>query len=155
MTIHFVADSQLMFKVMTFDGKQIHIHFSERDSTGTSSFLTQDEKVANAIRSHSFYKKGRIIEATIQDDQEDDQEETQAEEVIQENDNERVDENIDETAETVTPEDDTNLSFPNITIAKDYLHRTYGVDKNEIRSIGKIIAFGQSKGVNITINKEE
>lgn len=163
MTYHFVADAQLIFKVMTFGGGQVQINFSERDSTGTSSFLTNNPNVANAIKNHSFFKKGRIAEAGCIEDE-------QQEEIIcftPEEDQNDGDDNVT-TAEEVQPEPETEeqidpetsnnesnqLSFANITIAKDYLHRTYGVDKAEIRSMTKIIAFGQSKGLDIRIGEE-
>ena len=158
----FVSDSQLMFTAMRLDGSQILINFTERDSHGKSSFVTTDQRVAQAIMGHSFFRKGRITllnDGSAQEKKEEQKqtvtftEQAEAEEPKQE---EEVRQTAEESVEVQeNTEDDTNLVFPNITIAKDYLHRRFGVKKEDIRSLTKITAFAESKGLTITINKEE
>lgn len=167
MTYYFSSDSQLIFKVMTFDGRQVAIHFSERDANNKSAFLTRDEKIARAIMAHSFFRKGRIVlvstEGTATEDNDRVRFAPKPEPVPKP---EPASEPTDTVAEQETEvpvtseteddqiQDDSNLTFPNITIAKDYLHRTYGVKKEDIRSLTKIVEFGRSKGLEISISAE-
>lgn len=155
----FVSNSQLMFTAMRLDGSQILINFTERDANGKSSFVTTDYSVARAIMGHSFFRKGRIVLSESSSDVKQEEEKkqtanfTEAEEPQKE---EEVKQTAEEpVSEQENTEDDTNLVFPNITIAKDYLHRRFGVKKEDIRSLTKITAFAESKGLTITINKEE
>ena len=160
-TYHFVSDSQLMFTVMLLDGRKVVVNFNERGSNGVSSFLTSNDKLAQAIMGHSFFRKGRVVLSNTAESKE-----VEKEVVLFPVEKPEADakaEEPDETDDTVgqapqTPaeqdEDDSNLNFENITLAKEYLHRRFGIAKTEIRSISKTIAYAESKGLKITIGED-
>lgn len=161
-TYHFVSDSQLMFTVMLLDGRKVVVNFTERDGNGVSSFLTSNDKVAQAIQGHSFFRKGRVVLSGAQETRQEEKEVVRfAVEKPEVKPEEQEADDIDEPAEEpaqmpeVTDEDDSNLNFANITLAKEYLHRRFGIAKTEIRSISKTIAYAESKGLKITIGEEE
>ena len=154
----FTSSRQLIFKITKPGGTPSVVYFSERDANGVSVFLTKDENTAQAIMRHSFFKKGVIILAEKPAEPEEEDTDTEAE---QEDTNDIQEQTTDaetteapveaesETTETI-PEDGV-MKFPNITIAKDYLHRTFGVKKEEIRSLPKVLAYAESKGITIVI----
>lgn len=154
-TYQFASDSQLMFSVMLFDGKRVIVHFTERGGNGMSSYLTSDEKVARAIMNHSFFRRGRIVLVG--------KSQTGTEPEPQQKKEEAASQEQPAAQEAGTPAaepeqgaaEETHLNFENITFAKDYLNRTYGVNKTDIRSMSKIIAFAESKGLTITIGSSE
>lgn len=63
-TFIFYSKRQLFFYV-NIDGQRKLVSFGERDSSGESSFQTENPKTAEAIRQNSYYKKGVIVENTI------------------------------------------------------------------------------------------
>lgn len=157
-TYHFVSDSQLMFTVMLLDGRKVVVNFTERAGNGVSSFLTSNDKVAQAIKGHSFFRKGRVVLSGAEETKKEEKEVVRfAVEKPEEQEADDIDEPAEEPAQMpeVTDEDDSNLNFANITLAKDYLHRRFGIAKTEIRSISKTIAYAESKGLKITIGEEE
>lgn len=154
----FSADAQLMFTVQPVTGGKMVVYFSETDSWGRSSFLTTNEAVARAIMGHSFFKHGRIELVSSETDKKEDKQEKV---VFSEPEPKAEEAPVTEEPKAETPEvqetteDDNNLVFANITIAKDYLNRRFGVNKSDIRSMTKVMAFAESKGLNITIGNGE
>lgn len=160
-TYHFVSDSQLMFTVMLLDGRKVVVNFNERGSNGVSSFLTSNDKVAQAIMGHSFFRKGRVVLSNTAESKKEEKEvvlfpveKLEADAKAEEPD--ETDGTVGEAPQTPAEpdEDDSNLNFENITLAKEYLHRRFGIAKTEIRSISKTIAYAESKGLKITIGEE-
>lgn len=63
-TYTFSAERQVVFYVATADGRRLLVRFGERNSYGASNFATTDKQVAAAIRKHSMFQRGVIIETT-------------------------------------------------------------------------------------------
>ena len=105
----FVANSMLIFVVTLPSGLVKSVEF-ERCSNNAYSYLTDNKQVADCIRKHPLTKAGRIID------------ESQPEEVqVQKHEEEHV---TNENA----------LHFENITKAKNYLAKTFGVDTRKLKS---------------------
>lgn len=95
----------------------------ERCSNNAYSYLTDNKQVADCIRKHPLTKAGRIID------------ESQPEEVqLQKHEEEHV---TNENA----------LHFENITKAKNYLAKTFGVDTRKLKSPQSVKDEAKKNGV--------
>ena len=57
----FSASRQLIFFV-NINGQQRLVQFGSRNANGSSIFQTTNEKTAEAIRNHSLYRRGVVVE---------------------------------------------------------------------------------------------
>ncbi len=120
----FVANSMLIFVVTLPSGLIKSVEF-ERCSNNAYSYLTDNKQVADCIRKHPLTKAGRIID------------ESQPEEVqVQKHEEEHV---TNENA----------LHFENITKAKNYLAKTFGVDTRKLKSPQSVKDEAKKNGVEI------
>ena len=120
----FVANSMLIFVVTLPSGLIKSVEF-ERCSNNAYSYLTDNKQVADCIRKHPLTKAGRIID------------ESQPEEVqVQKHEEEHV---TNENA----------LRFENITKAKNYLAKTFGVDTRKLKSPQSVKDEAKKNGVEI------
>lgn len=120
----FVANSMLIFVVTLPSGLVKSVEF-ERCSNNAYSYLTDNKQVADCIRKHPLTKAGRIID------------ESQSEEVqVQKHEEEHV---TNENA----------LHFENITKAKNYLAKTFGVDTRKLKSPQSVKDEAKKNGVEI------
>lgn len=118
----FVANSMLIFVVTLPSGLIKSVEF-ERCSNNAYSYLTDNKQVADCIRKHPLTKAGRIID------------ESQPEEVqVQKHEEEHV---TNENA----------LYFENITKAKNYLAKTFGVDTRKLKSPQSVKDEAKKNGV--------
>jgi hypothetical protein len=118
----FVANSMLIFVVTLPSGLIKSVEF-ERCSNNAYSYLTDNKQVADCIRKHPLTKAGRIID------------ESQPEEVqVQKHEEEHV---TNENA----------LHFDNITKAKNYLAKTFGVDTRKLKSPQSVKDEAKKNGV--------
>lgn len=118
----FVANSMLIFVVTLPSGLVKSVEF-ERCSNNAYSYLTDNKQVADCIRKHPLTKAGRIID------------ESQPEEVqVQKHEEEHV---TNENA----------LHFENITKAKNYLAKTFGVDTRKLKSPQSVKDEAKKNGV--------
>lgn len=118
----FVANSMLIFVVTLPSGLIKSVEF-ERCSNNAYSYLTDNKQVADCIRKHPLTKAGRIID------------ESQPEEVqVQKHEEEHV---TNENA----------LRFENITKAKNYLAKTFGVDTRKLKSPQSVKDEAKKNGV--------
>ena len=118
----FVANSMLIFVVTLPSGLIKSVEF-ERCSNNAYSYLTDNKQVADCIRKHPLTKAGRIID------------ESQPEEVqLQKHEEEHV---TNENA----------LHFENITKAKNYLAKTFGVDTRKLKSPQSVKDEAKKNGV--------
>lgn len=118
----FVANSMLIFVVTLPSGLIKSVEF-ERCSNNAYSYLTDNKQVADCIRKHPLTKAGRIID------------ESQPEEVqVQKQEEEHV---MNENA----------LHFENITKAKNYLAKTFGVDTRKLKSPQSVKDEAKKNGV--------
>ena len=118
----FVANSMLIFVVTLPSGLIKSVEF-ERCSNNAYSYLTDNKQVADCIRKHPLTKAGRIID------------ESQPEEVqVQKHEEEHV------TSENA-------LHFENITKAKNYLAKTFGVDTRKLKSPQSVKDEAKKNGV--------
>lgn len=118
----FVANSMLIFVVTLPSGLIKSVEF-ERCSNNAYSYLTDNKQVADCIRKHLLTKAGRIID------------ESQPEEVqVQKHEEEHV---TNENA----------LHFENITKAKNYLAKTFGVDTRKLKSPQSVKDEAKKNGV--------
>jgi hypothetical protein len=65
----FSAERKIAF-VVSAGGVRRLVEFGDRNENGTSTFVTQDRKVAIAIRKHSMSRRGVIVETTPNLDEE-------------------------------------------------------------------------------------
>lgn len=120
----FVANSMLIFVVTLPSGLIKSVEF-ERCSNNAYSYLTDNKQVADCIRKHPLTKAGRI------------KDESQPEEVqVQKHEEEHV---TNENA----------LHFENITKAKNYLAKTFGVDTRKLKSPQSVKDEAKKNGVEI------
>lgn len=118
----FVANSMLIFVVTLPSGLIKSVEF-ERCSNNAYSYLTDNKQVADCIRKHPLTKAGCIID------------ESQPEEVqVQKHEEEHV---TNENA----------LHFENITKAKNYLAKTFGVDTRKLKSPQSVKDEAKKNGV--------
>lgn len=118
----FVANSMLIFVVTLPSGLIKSVEF-ERCSNNAYSYLTDNKQVADCIRKHPLTKAGRIID------------ESQPDEVqVQKHEEEHV---TNENA----------LHFENITKAKNYLAKTFGVDTRKLKSPQSVKDEAKKNGV--------
>lgn len=118
----FVANSMLIFVVTLPSGLIKSVEF-ERCSNNAYSYLTDNKQVADCIRKHPLTKAGRIID------------ESQPEEgQVQKHEEEHV---TNENA----------LHFENITKAKNYLAKTFGVDTRKLKSPQSVKDEAKKNGV--------
>lgn len=118
----FVANSMLIFVVTLPSGLIKSVEF-ERCSNNAYSYLTDNKQVADCIRKHPLTKAGRI------------KDESQPEEVqVQKHEEEHV---TNENA----------LHFENITKAKNYLAKTFGVDTRKLKSPQSVKDEAKKNGV--------
>lgn len=118
----FVANSMLIFVVTLPSGLIKSVEF-ERCSNNAYSYLTDNKQVADCIRKHPLTKAGRIID------------ESQPEEVqVQKHEEEHV-------------TNENTLHFDNITKAKNYLAKTFGVDTRKLKSPQSVKDEAKKNGV--------
>lgn len=116
----FVANSMLIFVVTLPSGLVKSVEF-ERCSNNAYSYLTDNKQVADCIRKHPLTKAGRIID------------ESQPEEVQKHEEEHVTNENA--------------LHFENITKAKNYLAKTFGVDTRKLKSPQSVKDEAKKNGV--------
>lgn len=118
----FVANSMLIFVVTLPSGLIKSVEF-ERCSNNAYSYLTDNKQVADCIRKHPLTKAGRIID------------ESQPEEVQKHEEEHVTNKNA--------------LHFENITKAKNYLAKTFGVDTRKLKSPQSVKDEAKKNGVEI------
>lgn len=99
----------LIFAVNLPSGLKKNVEF-DRCSNRVYRFTTTDPDVATAIKRHSLTKKGRIVDKSLSE-----------EEQVNKVEKEMVD-------------DENIMRFDNITKAKNYLKKTYGVSTTGLKS---------------------
>nr|DAI37469.1 MAG TPA: hypothetical protein [Caudoviricetes sp.] len=118
----FVANSMLIFVVTLPSGLVKSVEF-ERCSNNAYSYLTDNKQVADCIRKHPLTKAGRIIDESQPE-----------EEQVQQHEEEQM-------------KDDNALRFENITKAKNYLAKTFGVDTRKLKSPQSVKDEAKKNGV--------
>ena len=118
----FVANSMLIFVVTLPSGLVKSVEF-ERCSNNAYSYLTDNKQVADCIRKHPLTKAGRIIDESQPE-----------EEQVQQHEEEQM-------------KDDNALHFENITKAKNYLAKTFGVDTRKLKSPQSVKDEAKKNGV--------
>ena len=133
----FSAGTQYIFKV-SIDGVTYLVSFSERNQFGNSVFLTSNAKVAEKIRQTSMFKRGAIKETTA---------ETPKEEPV-----EAI--SILDPKQTKKGEDDNVKECANITLAREWLCKTFGVKKSAIRYPGQVAKCAKEHKIEIKYTEE-
>lgn len=112
----------LIFVVTLPSGLIKSVEF-ERCSNNAYSYLTDNKQVADCIRKHPLTKAGRIIDESHPEDVQ-----------VQKHEEEHV---TNENA----------LHFENITKAKNYLAKTFGVDTRKLKSPQSVKDEAKKNGV--------
>lgn len=133
----FVAERQLIFHA-DIDGLQRLIIFGEREGNGASVFQTKDERVANAIRRTAMFRRGVIIETT-----------RTASPSLPQGPKTNHGSPLQKAP---TKEEKT---FANITQAKDWISRSWGISKSALRTPAQIMTAADAHGVKIIIKAIE
>lgn len=123
MSYEFLAQSMLIFTVTLKSGLIKNVEFDEC-GPGAYSYTTDNSEVAEAIRRHTLTKQGVIIDTSVPE------EEQQA----------KVDEEKC---------DDNSIHFDNITKAKTYLAKTYGVDTRKLKTPDSVKDKAKELGIEI------
>lgn len=133
----FSADTQYVFKI-TIDGMAYLVAFSERNQFGNSVFMTRNGKIAEKIRRTSMFKRGAIRETTPEVGA------TKREAAPA------------ETAPEKKPKkEESNVKeFANITLAREWLCRTFGVKKSAIRYPGQVAKCAKEHKIEIKYTEE-
>lgn len=124
MNYEFVAQSMLIFTVTLASGLVKDIEFDETGK-GVYGFQTSQKEVAEAIRRHPLVRSGRIIDKSQP-------EEEQVAEAVEKKEQDR---NV--------------LRFDNITKAKNYLAKTFGVDTRKLKSPQSVKDEAKKNGIEI------
>lgn len=124
MNYEFVAQSMLIFTVTLASGLVKDIEFDETGK-GVYGFQTSQKEVAEAIRRHPLVRSGRIIDKSQP-------EEEQVAEAVERKD-----------------QDKNVLRFDNITKAKNYLAKTFGVDTRKLKSPQSVKNEAKKNGIEI------
>lgn len=150
MTYIFSSERQLIFKVVV-GGRDRLVEFGERNGSGRSLFVTENSYIAGAIRRHDFYKNGIIEEAAMESPRTG---EGKAGEAVipsprtREGDKEGAGES--EAGEVSQDVKDSNVQeFENISAAREYLVRTFGVDRKSVKLPSQIKSQAKKCGVEI------
>lgn len=150
MTYIFSSERQLIFKVVV-GGRDRLVEFGERNGSGRSLFVTENSYIAGAIRRHDFYKNGIIEEAAMESPRTG---ESKAGEAVMESartregDKEGAGES--EAGEISQDVKDSNVQeFENISAAREYLVRTFGVDRKSVKLPSQIKSQAKKCGVEI------
>ena len=157
MTYAFAAESQYIFHT-EIDGIQYLVQFGFRNGNGSSVFQTQNAKVAEAIRRTSMFKRGAIVETTVwpkKDDalkgaaQNGSTKDTKDTKGGARDDSEAPAGNADEE-----PKMEVKV-FANITQAKEFVSKEYGVAKRLLKKPEQVIEEAKKHGVKIEIERVE
>ena len=124
MNYEFVAQSMLIFTVTLASGLVKDIEFDETGK-GVYGFQTSQKEVAEAIRRHPLVRSGRII----------DKSQPEEEQVAKAVEKKKQDRNV--------------LRFDNITKAKNYLAKTFGVDTRKLKSPQSVKDEASKNGIEI------
>ena len=124
MNYEFVAQSMLIFTVTLASGLVKDIEFDEIGK-GVYGFNTSQKEVAEAIRRHPLVRSGRITDKSQPDE----------EQVAK--------------AEGKREQDKNVLRFDNITKAKNYLAKTFGVDTRRLKSPRSVKDEAEKNGIEI------
>ncbi len=124
MIYEFVAQSMLIFTVTLASGLVKDIEFDEI-GRGVFGFSTSQKDVADAIRRHPLVRNGRIV----------DKSQPEEEQIAKVEKNEEQEKNV--------------LRFDNITKAKNYLAKTFGVDTRKLKSPQSVKDEAKKNGIEI------
>lgn len=129
MTYIFSSERQLIFKVVVA-GRDRLVEFGERNNAGRSLFITENQYIAAAIRLHDFYKNGIITEASTAKPSE-------------------PPSPVSSEGEGVKEEKSNVVEVENISAAREYLVKTFGVERKSVKSPSQIKSQAKKCGIEI------
>lgn len=148
-TYEFAAESQYIFHTEV-DGIQYLVQFGFKSGNGSSVFSTHNAKIAEAIRKTSMFKRGAIVETTIWPKKDD------ALKGTAQNGAAPIETPTEQS--TATADDEPKMEvkvFANITQAKDFVSKEYGIAKRLLKKPEQVIEEAKKHGVKIEIDKIE
>jgi len=151
----FASQRQFIFSVPV-GGRPHLIRFGERNQFGTSVFSTQDPKIAEAIRHNDLFKRGAIAEAPreeIKTPKPTKGKATKPTKAAPKPD-EQIDINTLTTPKEEPKPDDNTKIFKNITQAKEYLSKTFGIPKTKLKTPALIEEAAKANGIQIVYKNE-
>lgn len=120
----FISDSRLVFKV-NVNGVDKVVNFSEQGATSTAStFETEKKEVIAAIRSHKFYREGKIRELDMP------------------------------KPEAPAEVSDEILEFASFSQLKAYLKKTFGAEAQQLKTPAQVKKFAIDNGVNYRFTEQ-
>lgn len=135
----FFADSMFIFVVTLPSGLIKNVEFDSAGQ-GVYSYLTDSKDVADCIRRHPLTRKGRIVDKS---DPEDGNKLPEAGQITAK----AIAESIVAKAKEKAADKDV-LHFDNITMARDYLVKNFGVSRS-LKKPESILAKAEELGVKI------
>ncbi len=149
----FAAPRQFIFSVAV-EGRTHLIRFGERNQFGTSVFNTKDAKIAEAIRNNNLFKRGSIAEAPKEEIAEPTKGKA-PKKPQQAPDKKQAGEDLDikkltkpQTGKKPAKDDNTK-TFKNITQAKEYLSKTFGIPKTKLKTPALVEQAAKDNGITI------
>lgn len=154
----FSAERQLMFYV-TINGVQRLVKFGSRNANGASVFITSLRSTAEAIREHSLFKRGVIVEQNPVVEEPEKKPEPVTDPVVQMfiPPKAAVREDVTEEPEEPTeiPEDEvTNhadeseiIKAKNFTQAKSLLSKKLGINYKDIKTPDQMMKLAKDNGI--------
>lgn len=157
----FSAERKIAF-VVSAGGVRRLVEFGDRNENGTSTFVTQDRKVAIAIRKHSMSRRGVIVETTPNLDEEPVPETPKPQPrslavvkgVVKQP-------KVDKPATTKTKveqkqdTDEKVREYANFTVAKEAICKEFGIPKSSVRNPTALSKVAASNGFTIKYTSAE
>lgn len=151
--MQFFSNRSVNFQI-NIGGQPFVVMFGDSNIVGQCSFVTRNEKVADAIRRHSFFKKGIVWEKPEEPVTTGVNNEKPADDgVLMEEPGENSAAIIAEapgiTEQDTTTEEDEVPTFENFTEAKDWFCKKYGVAKTTVRNPTALNSEASARGIKI------
>ena len=136
MLYRFVSKRQLSF-IVSVGGRNRLVAFDTRNQAGVSAFMTQDEKVANAIRKHSLSRRGIIEETTVMP----------AEETIETVVNTPQVSKPETAIEPAVAAEPKERTYDNYTVARESICKEFGISKGSVRNPNTLAHVAKEHGI--------
>lgn len=150
MEYRFSAERKLVFTVST-GGRNLLVEFSDRNSGGMSTFVTSNEKVAQAIRRTSLSRRGVIIESTPIQTASSSQPATPSAPRIP-----KSPKVPNSPKDPVSSAQSPNVrEYDNFTVAREAVVKEFGIKKSDVRNPTSLARFAQEKGFSIKYKNAE
>nr|WP_298672896.1 hypothetical protein [uncultured Prevotella sp.] len=138
----FAASRQFFFNV-PYQGRSRLIQFGDRNQAGVSVFLTDDPKLAEAIRKNSLFTRGAITEETPEGEKK--KMATPKEKKIATSEGGKKE---------LAPDVGKKMVFTNFTQAREHLCKQFKIARSKVRNPTALSRFAEEKNITIVYKPE-